>query len=126
MMKTPDFPSPDTRIEMIEQSLRCFRLGAASLMPLIGAPIAIPLMFTEPEHHSAARLIGIFFAVVISILALTLALITSRSYFKARAAAKGFWNPGKRYRVAGEVMTSIAVLLSLLLLLLGAAVYVGA
>ena len=34
-------PPPLTKVEMIERSLSCFRLGLVGLIPLIGVPFAV-------------------------------------------------------------------------------------
>ena len=58
----PQITSVELKIKMIRESLRCFRFGLISLLPVIGLPFAVSALVaagkvrsSEVSHWNAAR-----------------------------------------------------------------------
>jgi len=104
-------PSPRELIAMVRYSVRCFWFGLWSAAPLLLLPIAVDLVAQADREQRDMFLV---FTAVVPLVSLPFSLLAAWSRKRARASAKGHWNPAKSHLLWGEILSSLGVLFSLL------------
>jgi hypothetical protein len=118
--------SAQTKIRLMNLSLRCFVMGILSLLPLIGLVVVmifLPILsefFGSSSNDSFVSQLNLQLCWFLPAIALAVAIITAVQSGSVRKAQRGQWNAAKPYWLMGIIFAALGAFISsgLLLILL--------